>query len=438
MKVLFISSENMMATHLAYLMKQEGCDVKLFIDEPDRKENFENMVEKTDDWQKELKWVGKGDNSLIVFDDIGYGKIQDQLRKEGYSVFGGSEAVDKLESGREFAQKIFTEYGIKTVPIKDFKDVSSAINFIKENKRAWVIKQNGGSSKSLNYVGHFDDSRDVINVLENYQTNLKGQMRTITLQEKIKGVEIGVARYFNGNDWVGPIELNVEHKKFFPGDMGPATSEMGTLLWYDDNEENPLFRETLCKLKPYLQKINFKGDFDINLIVNETGVYPLEATPRLGSPAIYLHAELNRSPWGEFLKAIADGKPYDLKWKRGYGVVVLVTVPPFPYTKKLREMSPKGINVYFDPVLKEKHFNHVHFEGMSKKMVGGKEQYYISDYQGYVLYITAVDKTVKSARGKVDKLAKHIYFPKMFYRHDIGVNFIKNTYDQLRWWGYIV
>lgn len=438
MRVLFISSSNMIATHIAYLMKKEGHEVKLFIDDADRKENFENMVEKTDDWRKELDWVGKGDNSLIVFDDIGYGKIQDQLRKEGYSVFGGSEQADKLEGDRQYAQEIFAEAGIKTVPIKNFKDIPSTIDFIKNNKGAWVIKQNGHASKSLNYVGYFDDSRDVLNVLENYQVNLKGEMRTITLQQKIKGVEIGIARYFNGTDWVGPMEINVEHKKFFPGDMGPATSEMGTLVWYDDNEENKLFKETLGKLKPHLQKINYKGDIDINCIVNETGAYPLEATPRLGSPAIYLHAEIHRSPWGEFLKAIADGKSYDLKWKRGYGVVVLVTVPPFPYAKKLRQMSPKGFNIYFDQKIKEKDFEHIHFEGVAlKSNPNGEKQYYISDYQGYVLYATAIDRTVKFAREKIDKIVKHIYFPKMFYRHDIGVNFIEEGYDKLRWWGYV-
>jgi len=249
MKVLFISSSNMMAANLAYVMKQEGHDVKLFIDDPDRKGNFENMVEKTDDWHAELSWVGKGADSLVVFDDIGYGKIQDQLRAEGYSVFGGSAAADKLESDREFAQEVFAAHGIKTVPMKTFRDIPSAIDFIKKAKGAWVIKQNGHASKSLNCVAHFADSRDVINQLENYRANLGSEFGNITLQQKIEGVEIACARYFNGSDWIGPIEMNVEHKKFFPGDMGPATSEMGTLAWYDDNENNRLFQETLGKLK---------------------------------------------------------------------------------------------------------------------------------------------------------------------------------------------
>ncbi len=437
MRILFISSGNMMATHLAYIMKNEGHDVKLFIDDPDRNINFKNLVEKTSNWKEELKWVGKGDNGLIVFDDIGYGKEQDKLRKQGYSVFGGSVAADKLESDRPFAQRIFSKYGIKTVPIKNFRDITSAINFIKNSGGSWVVKQNGGSSKGLNYVGQLDNGSDVVNVLMNYRKNYSHQKEVITLQEKINGVEIGVARYFNGNDWVGPIEYNVEHKKFFPDDMGPATSEMGTIMWYDIDEECVLYKKTLHKLRPYLKKINFKGDIDINLIVNEKGIYPLEATPRLGSPAIYLQAELTKSPWGEFLKAVADGKKYDHSWIKGYGIVVLMATPPFPYAKKIKEISPFGMNIYFDSSLKRSDFNHIHFEGVAVKNNKGADQYYISDHQGYILYVTAVGKTIKIARTKVGKLIKHIYFPKMFYRNDIGINFIKNAHDLLRGWGYM-
>lgn len=49
------------------------------------------------------------------------------------------------------------------------------------------------------------------------------------LQEKVEGEEVVVARYFNGRDWVGPIEVSIEHKRMFPGGMGPNTFEMGSL-----------------------------------------------------------------------------------------------------------------------------------------------------------------------------------------------------------------
>ena len=295
MRVLFISYE-LVAADLALLLQKEGCNVKLYIEDKNLRGSFSNMVPKISNWKRELKWVKK--DGLIIFDDIGFGTIQDKLRKMGYSVFGGSKLGDLLEINRQWSQSILKKYKIKTLPTYNFKRIGSAISFIKKQRKGpWVIKQNGHVSRDINYVGQFRDNHDAISVLENYQKNYGNKLGSITLQKRVYGIEIGAGRYFNGADWVGPIEINVEHKKLFPGDLGPTTSEMGTLAWYEDNENNRLFQETLAKLKPFLQKIDFRGDIEVNCIVNREGAFALEITPRLGSPIIHLHSEIHTSPW---------------------------------------------------------------------------------------------------------------------------------------------
>ncbi len=431
-KILFISND-LIGGNLAYLMKKEGHDVKLYIEDHGRHENFDGMVPKTYNWRKELRWVGK--DGLIVFDDVGYGEDQDELRKLGYTVFGGNKFADKLEQNRAYGQKIFKEYGLKTVPLKDFANIKSAISFIKRNKKAWVIKQNNHHySKVLNYIGELPDGRDVIGMLEGYLKSIKLRNEKVSLHERIFGVEIGVGRYFNGKDWVGPIEFNIEYPKFFPGDVGPMTSEMGTLAWYSDNENNKLYKEILGKMKPYLQKIDYRGDFEINCIVNETGAYPLEATPRIGSPIIHLHTELHKSPWSEFLYSIAKGENYKLKWKKGYGIVVLVAVPPFPYTERTQRNLLYGSKVYMTNI-KEKELEHIHFEEVALRK--DKKQLYVSDNRGYVVYVTGVDSTIKKVQQNVYGLIKKIYVPKMFYRNDIGTSFAKENQAKLKKWGWI-
>lgn len=434
-RVLFVSHD-LIAGNIAYLLKQEGHQVKIFIQDRDRRGNFENLLEQTPNWRKEIEWVGR--DGLIVFDDVGYGAIQDRLRRRGYTVFGGSEFGDKLEMDRSFGQKIFAKYGMQTVPSRTFQKIDQAIAFVKKNPGMWVIKQNGHASKSLNYVGMLPDGRDVISQLENYKINNARECEPIDLQQRIQGVEIGVARYFNGKDWVGPIEVNIEYKKFFPGNLGPTTSEMGTLAWYDDDDRsNRLFQETLAKLKPYLQEIDFRGDIDINCIVNEKGAFPLEATPRFGSPIVQLHTEFHDSPWGEILAAVARGEDYKIKYRKGYGIVVLLAVPPFPYTRKLPGVSSQGVDIFFqdgiDPIANE----HIHFEEVSAKPVKKGKGLYISDYRGYILYVTEMGKTVKAAQEKVYGLVSRIIIPKMFYRDDIGRSFVERDEKLLRSWGYL-
>lgn len=432
MNILFIS-KNLIAGNLAYLLKKEGHTVKLFIEHKNSQESFENMVSKSLNWKADLEWVGK--DGLVIFDDVDYGRSQDKLRKEGYTVFGGSELGDKLEMDREFGQEIFAKYGMKTVPLKDFDNIQDAIRYAEKHKRAWVIKQNDHGSKILNYIGIFEDGRDVISVLKNYAQNETVNKEHVSLHQKLKGVEIGVGRYFNGTDWVGPIEFNVEHTEFFPGNLGPTTSEMGTLAWYDTNEDNLLYTETLARLKPYLQEINFRGDMEINCIVNEDGAFPLEATARLGTPIVHLHSEIHSSPWGEFLHAVASGKQYDLKWKKGYGIVILVAVPPFPYTKRITENLVYNSNIYFDK-MNERDLKHIHFEEVAIRK-DDLNQFYIADSQGYVLYITGMGETIEEAQEKVYKIAKKVIVPKMFYRNDIGTSFNKEGLSKLQKLGYI-
>lgn len=434
MNILCVSKDASIGD-LAVKLKEEGHKVRLFVEDKDQRYNLDRMVEKTSDWKKDLKWVGK--KGLIIFDSIGYGNLQDELRKKGYSVVGGSSSGDKLEHNRQHGQKILSFCGLNVVPSINFSTTQETIDFVRKNKGPWVIKQNGHIDKAFNYVGHMVDNEDVIEVLKSYFKNNRKECFSIDLQKKIEGIEIGVGRYFNGSDWVGPIEINMEHKNLFNGDLGPKTYEMGTLMWYEENEKNKLFEETLAKLKPFLQKTNFRGDVDVNCIVNEKKAFPLEITARFGFPALQLQEEIHVSPWGRFLKSIADGKPFNLKYRKGYGVIVLVAAPPFPYLSNSRKYRPQGINILFKEKMTQQKMKHIHFEEVSLRKNKGSKQYYISSKTGYILHVSGMGKTVKEAREKVYKLIDKIIIPKMFYRTDIGLKFIEEDQKKLRVWGWI-
>lgn len=432
MKILFISND-LIAGNLSKILKDEGHDVKLFIKSKYQRDNLDHIVTKTKNWKKELNWVGK--DGLIIFDDTGFGKEQTKLRKLGYTVYGGNEKSDELENERQRAQEIFKENNITIFPIIDFKNVHEALEYAIENPKCWVIKQNDTAPKTLNYVGEFDDGRDVVSVLKSYLMDKTINRTKISLQERIRGVEIAVGGYFNGKDWVGPIDFNIEHKKFFPGDIGPTTSEMGTVAWYEDEKDDKkIFKETLAKIAPYLRAIDFRGHFDINCIVNEKGIFPLEATPRFGSPIVHLHSALQKSPWGELLYAIAKGEQYDLKCEKGFGLVVLIALPPFPYMKRSTKMYSHNPDIFFKNITEEDK-KHLHFEEVSKNI--DKEEYYVSDYRGYVLYVTGVEKTLAEAIKSTYKRIDKIIIPKMIYRNDIGQRFLDRDMQRLKDWGYM-
>ena len=434
MRVLFISGE-MIAADLAYRLKLEGCDVKLFIEDESRKDCFENMVEKTDNWKKELNWVGK--DGLIVFDDVGYGKEQDNLRKKGFTVFGGCEKGDRLEKDREFAQSIFKSYGMEIEESKDFDKADDAIEYIKKNKSKWVVKQNSHDG-ALAYVGSSDDGSDVASVIKSYgKYNKSSAIKILSLQKKIEGVEIAIARFFNGNDWNGPIFVSFEHKPFLNEDIGPLTAEMGTLAWYDNNENNKIFQATLAKIKPYLKEIGYRGYVDINNIVNGDRIIPLEATTRFGSPTNHLQSGMHISSWQDILLSTAKGKKTKFLFKDGFSVVISIAIPPFPYKSPPSQNCYylKDVNILFKEKLTAEEQARIHFEEVSMRK--NEDQYYVAGNNGYILFVTGAGQIVEKARADAYNLVKKIIIPKMMYRTDIGIKFIKRDRELLKKWGWI-
>lgn len=431
MKILFVSAD-VSGGDLAWRLQEEGHDLKFHIHKKDYREHYRGIIDnRADDWKEELNWVGY--DGLIIFDYSGGGYIQDKLRKKGYNVVGGCRVGDLLENNRKFGQRIFSQVGMEIEASRTFYDIDLAIEFIRRNPAAWVVKQNGRLDKDLNYVGSLPDGEDTIAVLELYKKVLPKSFINFDLQKRVNGVEIGVGRYFNGKDWVGPIEFNIEHKSLFPGGLGPKTYEMGTIMWYSDDENNHLYQETIVRMKNFLRRIAFIGDFEINCIVDKNHIHPLEATTRFGYPALQLQTQFHLSPWGEFLMALSKGERYDLKWKKGEGIVKLVAAPPFPYEAKEARQSSKGIEVIIDKEVWKKKRKQLHLEEVY--MEDGK--IFVSSEQGFVLHVSSVKNTLEQAKADVAQIIDKITIPKMFYRNDIGTKFFQEERPKLKKWGYI-
>ena len=424
MRILFISGE-LIGSGLCHQFIREGNEVRLYIHKKEWQKCLRGFLETTNDWKRDLTWVGK--DGLIVFDDIIFGAEQDRLRKEGYRVIGGSKMGDALELDRRHFQEIAAEYGVETLPSYNFEHAEEAARFVRQNRGRWVIKQNTHIS-AFNFIGRSKDASDVLRVLKRYQ---RLRISPVHLQQFAEGIEVGVARYFNGNDWVGPIEINHEHKMLQEGDVGPLTPEMGTVLWYTEKNVR-LFKEVLAPLAPYLRKIDFRGDIDINCIVSETQAYPLEATPRFGTPSTEIQVALHTSPWSDFLSAVADKKQYKLEYRNEYGIAVSIVVPPFPYPPT-NDRKGKSVPILFENSLVEEDFSHIHCEEVSKD---GESYEWAGEY-GWVLHVTAHAKTIKEARQLVYGRVEKIQIPGSYYRKDIGERVAGHDLRQLAEWGWI-
>src|SRR5258707_4901622 len=104
---------------------------------------------------------------------------------------------------------------------------------------------------------------------------------------------------------------------------------MGTAMFW--TEPNAPFPRPLLKMESKLREEGFVGYIDLNCIVNNNGIYPLEFTSRFGYPTISIQQEGMITPIGEFFYQLAGGESVKLKTRKGVQVGVRVVVPPFPF-----------------------------------------------------------------------------------------------------------
>ncbi len=422
-KFLFVSFEGLIGD-LALQVKKEGHDVKYYIHSKSEKDVADGFVEKCDDWKALKDWA-----DVIVFDDVGFGKIADDLRKEGKAVVGGTEYTDKLEDDREFGQNELKKVGVNVLPHWNFTDFDAAIEFVGKNPGRYVIKPNGKAQneKELSFIAQEEDGNDLLNVLQHYKKSWSKKLNDFQLQKFAQGVEIAVGAFFNGKEFIYPINVNFEYKKMFPGDIGPNTGEMGTMMFW--SPPNLLFNETLLKMKPALAEVGYVGYIDLNCIANAKGIYPLEFTSRFGYPTISIQMEGVNSSWGEFLRALAKGEETEFKTKKGFQVGVVIAVPPFPFTdlSAFRKYSEDATIIFKKPVTDGIHIGDV-------KLV--EDDWRLAGESGYSLIVTGTGLTVDDAKKQAYKRIENILIPNMFYRTDIGERWSRDS-DMLHTWGYL-
>ncbi len=461
MKVLYITTE-FLAPDTLLRIKNEGNDTYLAI--KDEVDTLKGTIKRIP-FESRFEFIKKlGKEDLIIYDDKFQGEPS-RIRKAGYSVIGGDKKTDRLELDRIFANQVAETCGMLVPKVHAVQSLKEAKSFLQKEKGKWVLKQQGklDGIKGLNYVSKMDNSEDLIAYLDWLENRwLNGVKQEFILQEKIEGHEFACGSYWNGHEFQKDAqgneicEENWEHKPLMSGNLGESTEEQYTVMRYLKADDSNLFQDTLDKFRPLLKKIDYRGDFDINTIVNEKGAYFLEFTPRMGNPASSGQIAIQKTPWGEFLKSVADGKQVaDFQYNKGYCIVSWLYTKPFPAMKlsALKKLADKfydnnkkelveamnyklndsqSMPVMFKEKLTEEELKNIHFDGVM--MDKGLK---VGNTDGFVLTATGMGQSVDEAAEKLEALLQKIIVPKGFYRNDFKNSNYHKSREDLTKWGYL-
>jgi phosphoribosylamine--glycine ligase len=424
-KFLFVSLEGLIAD-IAWQTVKEQQEVRFWIKEPEEQEIADGFVPKSANWREDVAWA-----DVVVFDDVlGMGEMAQEVRQAGKLVVGGSPYTDRLEDDRAFGQQELKAAGVPIIAQENFTAFDDALAYVKANPSRYVIKPSGEAQnyKRLLFVGEEEDGHDVLQVLEDYKRAWATRIKEFQLQKRIMGVEVATGAFFNGKEFATPICVNFEHKKLFPGDIGPPTGEMGTSMFW--SEPNKIFNATLKRMEPKLAAERYVGYMDVNCIVNSNGIYPLEFTARFGYPTISIQQEGLLTPISELLYKLAEGSITRLRTRSGFQVGVRVVVPPFPYRdlETFESTSKDAVILFKTPGREGFHIEDV-------KQVNG--EWLVTGTSGVVLIVCGIGPTMKQAQRQSYHRVRNVMIPHMYYREDVGDRWSEEDSDRLHAWGYL-
>ena len=437
MKILVLSHRGD-SLPLALRMEQEGHEISFYMaclkDSP---RSYEGMLKSPlitgGAWRGKLKWA-----DFVVFDcNTGMEEMRQVVWRLDIPAFNACypdgpitiagktfkpwDFLLATEEERAWGHDLLEYLKIgKQMKREEFTDVAKASEFVAKNKGQYVVKIEGNADadSDATYLGITEDGEDVVKYLATYAERAGGdKVKKIELEKKIKGIEIACGGYFNGEKFVC-VDVNFEHKKFLETPYSFLTGEMGTIIRLVRGHK--LYDETLAKMVPFLKSIDFRGNVDINCIVNAEGLFPLEFTfGRFGYPAIYIEMEGHKKPWGEFLYACATRKdiedPGSKESKWLIGVVIAGQGYPFYKDAGADKMNLMPVILGSGPEEKET-MKHVQLCDICA--VGPKKDIYTIN--AYVGCATAAGETIDDAQDKVYAMLPKIKVPNTYYRIDIG------------------
>jgi len=348
-------------------LMDEGHDVLVWIDpgkpkDPDTNELVgDGLIQKIGGWPGALQWAkdanAAGKPTLVLFDASGMGDKADEARAAGLYTVGGGSFMDKLENDRSFGQGIAEAAGCMLPPFQEFGNLDACIEWAKDLGDIPTYWKTDKYLDSDATHGQ-ENGEDLITYL-NYIKRTYGSRIPCLVQQKIKGIALSTARWWNGRSWCSPYQSTIEHKAFMNDDVGPATGcSFNAVHFYA--QDQPKVAQALGweKLTASFLKENAPpGLYDINAIIDPAGkAHFLEWTPRLGydseMTSFRLFGDLGAALWGIATGQGGSSISFDIAYSTRLGV------PPYPWehTTRADKHNCVGVPVKGADGLWNKHF----------------------------------------------------------------------------------
>ena len=339
--------------------------------------------------------------------------LADDLRAEGFAVFGPGKGAAQLEGSKGFTKDLCARAGIPTARYERVTSLEAGWGALKNFNAPFVLKADGlAAGKGVVIAETREEAQHALSEMFDGRFGSAGS--EVVIEEFMTGEEASFFALTDG-EIILPFGTAQDHKRVGEGDTGPNTGGMGSYSpapVLTDALVDRAMREIVVPTVRTLaeDKMPYRGVLYAGLMLTDEGPKLVEYNIRFGDPECQVLMMRFEGDLAALLHACATGnlsKADPVRFSDDTALTVVMAAEGYPDTPKkggtidLGEAESDGAKVF--------HAGTARGEDGALVSSGGR-----------VLNVTARGSNATQAQAAAYKAVDAITFPDGFCRRDIG------------------
>jgi phosphoribosylamine--glycine ligase len=334
-------------------------------------------------------------------------------------VIGPCSTGAQLEGSKAFSKKFMLRYSIPTAAYHEFDldNYAEGSAYLQNHALPIVLKADGlAAGKGVVIChSHVEAMAEFELMLQHNKFGEAG--RKIVVEEFLDGIELSVFVLADGKNYLLLPEAK-DYKQIGEGDTGPNTGGMGAVSPVPFADEEFMRKVEERVIKPTMEgllkeNIDYRGFIFIGLMKVGEDPYVIEYNCRLGDPETEVIIPRLKNDIVELFLAVAQQRLHDVVIEMDERVASTIMAVSGGYPGSYE----KGFEI---TGLKKKYPEDSFIFQAGTKLEGNK----VLTSGGRVLCVTSFAQSIYEAVDKSREVLKEIDFEGMYYRRDIGYEFL--------------
>ncbi len=348
-----------------------------------------------------------------------YDFFKNNAATQHIAVIGPSKNAAQLEGSKAFAKDFMQRHNIPTAAYKEFTihNYEAGVSYLKNHALPIVIKADGlAAGKGVLICGNTIEALSEFDLML-HRSKFGEAGKKVVVEEFLTGIELSVFVLTDGKNYVLLPEAK-DYKRIGEGDTGLNTGGMGAVSPLPFVDEAFLQKVKQQVIEPTIaglqkDKLEYKGFIFFGLM-NDNGIPKvIEYNCRMGDPETEVVVPRIKNDLVQLLQATAQQRLHEIKIetdKRSAAAVVAVS-GGYP-----GDFEKGKVITGLDGAVLE---NSLVFQAATIA-----EEDAVLSNGGRVLVVTSFGDTIAEATEQSNYMLEQLYFEGMYFRSDIGFEFI--------------